>query len=629
MLASMRKLSKTWLFKGLMALLVISFGIWGIGDMFKGNPGLREVATVGKDKITVQMLQFEFQKMLPEARKQYGGELTAEDAVKLGLMEQALQIMIDRSALDQETADQGLVVSNEVILKRLAALPQFRDKDGKFNGPLFQQALGKAGLNEKTFFEMERRELARQLLLNAFGETQAPNTMIDNMYRARGAKRILEIVSIRNDAMQGFKQPDVEVMKAYYEEHKDAFVAPELRGFTIAAFSVPSLEKEVTVSDEEIRKSYAAQEASLTVPETRDLVQIVVQEQAKAEEIAAKAAEAKDLSKAAKAAGLTPITMSKIDDKAILPELYTNVFALEEGGVTGAMKSSLGYHVVQVKKIYPAGKPSFEAVKDELREGLRQQKLSERVSQTIKDWDDSIAAGTPLEEIADTLKLRLTRVAAADQFGHDPNGKKVDATPMGEKLIPLAFEQNQGDVGQIIDDGKDTYYVVRTDSVTPSQARPFDEVKNAVKAKIIEAEQAVLSAKLGAEIAEAMRKGKAATSFASRAGVEVRLSKPMSLLGDRDKSLSAAAVHQAFKMKSGDVTDMADEGVHLVLRMADIVPVDPARPEGSRLRVVDDLKRNVPYDIVGLFSSYTKQTHPVSINAKLLETLKTQGQGDK
>ena len=65
MLTSMRKLSKTWVFKGLMGLLVVSFGIWGIGDMFKGNQAQREVARVGGEKITVQALQLEFQKKSP------------------------------------------------------------------------------------------------------------------------------------------------------------------------------------------------------------------------------------------------------------------------------------------------------------------------------------------------------------------------------------------------------------------------------------------------------------------------------------------------------------------------------------------------------------------------------------
>lgn len=630
MLATMRKLSKTWVFKGLMTLLVVSFSIWGIGDMFRGHPEKREVARVGGEKIIVQSLQIEFQKLLSDTRRKYGAtDLSPEQAKKMGMMEQALQMMIDRMAMDMETNDQGIYISDEMILKRLGEMEQFRNKDGSFNGALFQQALMRAGLTEKSFMDLERREMSRQMLLNAFSQVEPSKVMIDNIYKARGAKRILEVVSIKNSAMRDVKMPTDDEQKAYYEANTESFIAPEIRGLTVAAMSVPAVEKDIAVSDEDLRKAYDAQKDTLVIPETRDLIQIVVQDQAKADAVAAKAKEMGDLSKAAKAEGLTPIAMNKIDEKTVLPELYATLFGMGEGEISGALKSSLGFHVVEVKKIHEAGKPTFDAVKDELRNSLKAEKVSERVTQILKDWDDAVAAGTPLEEIADTLKLRLTRVAAIDQTGHTPDGKKVDTIPLPEKLIPDAFAQSQGDVSQIIDDGKDNYYVVRTDVVTPSQVRAFADVKDQVKKTMVSLRQAQETAKIGTEIANALRSGQKATSFASRPGVEIRLSKALSLLGDVDKSLPAKAVDQAFKMRRGEVADMADEDSHLVLRLADVVPVDPKRPEQSRVRVVDDLKKGVPYDVVGLFSAYTKQAHAVKINQSVLDALKMQGDETK
>jgi len=50
MLRGIHKASSTWLGKALMAVvmgfLVISFAIWGIGDIFRGF-GLNAVATIG------------------------------------------------------------------------------------------------------------------------------------------------------------------------------------------------------------------------------------------------------------------------------------------------------------------------------------------------------------------------------------------------------------------------------------------------------------------------------------------------------------------------------------------------------------------------------------------------------
>ena len=60
MLQTMRNLTQSWVFKGLMLILVISFGIWGIGDIFRGNPMQRIVAKSGKISVTVESLRNNF-----------------------------------------------------------------------------------------------------------------------------------------------------------------------------------------------------------------------------------------------------------------------------------------------------------------------------------------------------------------------------------------------------------------------------------------------------------------------------------------------------------------------------------------------------------------------------------------
>ncbi|HEY0723262.1 MAG TPA: SurA N-terminal domain-containing protein, partial [Pyrinomonadaceae bacterium] len=60
MLRGLHKASSTWLGKAVMAVimgfLVISFAIWGIGDIFRGF-GRNAVATIGDNEISIEQFR--------------------------------------------------------------------------------------------------------------------------------------------------------------------------------------------------------------------------------------------------------------------------------------------------------------------------------------------------------------------------------------------------------------------------------------------------------------------------------------------------------------------------------------------------------------------------------------------
>lgn len=626
MLTSIRNLSKSWFTKGFLLLLAFSFAIWGIGDMFRSNPSAREVAKIGDQVITVQDLEFQFQKSLPDARRRFGPDLTAAQARQMGVMDQTLNLMVEQSAFDQEVARLGVEVGKEVVLAKLSAVPQFRDKDGKFRADLFKQVLRKNGLTEQFFLQSEKKDIARRLLLTAVSSgTTVPKTMVDNIYQARGAKRILEIVSLRNDSVKNLPKPDDKILRDFYDNNKITFVAPEYRGITIARLSSTETVKDVIVTHEDVRTAYDSNASAYTLPQRRDLIQVVLQDEKKAKKLAAKAKAKKSLSKAAKAVGLTPIKMKKIDDKTVLPALYTTVFGLEVKDISKPVKTSLGWHVIQLTKIYQGGQQPFKTVKETIRRAIQEERVGDLLARNVNQLDDMIAGGTPLEDIADTLKLRLTRYPALTAKGEVSNGKEAPKIPTKQEVLQAAFSQESGQTSQVIEDELGNYLVVRTDVVEPSHTRAFEDVKGKVKKAWLQKTMAEKAKKEAEHIADEMRKGKKATSYASLPGVNVRLSKPISLLGDMDKDLIPTAVKHVFIMKKGDVITLPGPARQYIIRLADIAQVDPKKPEPSRLKVVDDLKRILPLELIAHYSKYVKEIFPVKIDSELLKSLRDRG----
>ncbi len=93
MLRGMRKASSSWLGKIVMAVvvgfLIIAFGVWGIGDIFRGF-GVFTVAKVGKTEISIEQFRVRYNEQLQQFGRQVGRPITPDQAQAFGLEQQLL-----------------------------------------------------------------------------------------------------------------------------------------------------------------------------------------------------------------------------------------------------------------------------------------------------------------------------------------------------------------------------------------------------------------------------------------------------------------------------------------------------------------------------------------------------------
>src|SRR3954469_8128060 len=103
MLDVFRRAAKGWTAKILMGLLVVSFGIWGIADVFRGFT-TGELARVGSRKISVDEAQNLYRERLRFYSQQTGKAITPEEARRLGIDRLVLSELLRDAALDEEAA---------------------------------------------------------------------------------------------------------------------------------------------------------------------------------------------------------------------------------------------------------------------------------------------------------------------------------------------------------------------------------------------------------------------------------------------------------------------------------------------------------------------------------------------
>ena len=108
MLTAMHEASKNWLGKivlgFLFALLILSFAVWGIGDIFRGF-GSGTVAKAGDIEIPTEEYRAEYQTLLQNYQRNAKRVITNDQARALGIDKLVLNRMISEGLIEAE--DQG------------------------------------------------------------------------------------------------------------------------------------------------------------------------------------------------------------------------------------------------------------------------------------------------------------------------------------------------------------------------------------------------------------------------------------------------------------------------------------------------------------------------------------------
>ena len=204
MLRGIHKASANWIGRTVMGvvlgLIAISFGIWGIGDIFRGF-GTSTVAKVGGTEIRVDTFRQLYQDRLQQLGRQLDRPILPDQARALGLDRQLLGEVIAETALDERARALRLNVSDAEIARQITDDPSFKGITGQFDRARFEQVLRNIGYTEARFLAEQRRIALRQQLLGTVsGEAPVPKTALEAFNRFQNEERTHRICHARPGA---------------------------------------------------------------------------------------------------------------------------------------------------------------------------------------------------------------------------------------------------------------------------------------------------------------------------------------------------------------------------------------------------------------------------------------------
>jgi peptidyl-prolyl cis-trans isomerase D len=601
--------------------LIISFGIWGIGDIFRGF-GVSTVAKVGRTEISIDQFRNRYNEQLQQLSRRAGRPITPDQARAFGFEQQVLSQIVTDLALDERARQLRLGMSNEEIAKQITINPAFKGSNGQFDQGAFLQRIRELGYTEPRFVAELRQEALRRQLVEAIGSGLTPpkaTAQLIDSYRSE--ERSIDYVQFDGSKVGEVAAPTPEQLKEYFEAHKFAFRAPEFRKIQLLTVSQADIAGTIEISEDDAKRAYQDRLKTFGTPERRHVIQISfpkADDAKSASERIAGGLSFDDLAKepeiADRVVDLGTVTKADIID----PTVANAAFGLAGGAVSGPVTGRFGTVILHVAKIEPGTTKTFADVEADLKRDLASEKAKSAVNGVRDKIEEELGGGARIEEIAQKLNLKLRTIEAVDRSGRDPDGQPVADLPAGVDVINSAFSTeigNENDALQLPAGGYVWYDVVE---IKPSRERPLDEVKDKVEARYRDDE---ITRRLDAKAADLLGKVKSGTSLADVAAAEgLKVESKTGVRRQGGAALPPRVVTEAFRLAKDQAGSAEGQSAteRVIFRVTDIkVPAFDASAF-TTTQMIEQLKGAYNEDLLSQYVTRLENDIGTSIDQKAL-----------
>ncbi len=618
MLEALRKGAGSLVAKIFIFLLVASFAVWGVADIFRTRPGT-SVAEVGGTEVSVEAFRQALRQEIQSLSQRTGTYLTMDQARQMGLDSRVLGRLMAEAALSDEAARRNLRVPDEVVADSVRKEQAFQGADGNFDRNRFQQYLRSTGYSEGAFVAEQRQRLLRRAIAQAVGgEPASPTTLAAAFDRYINETRSADYVMVTPDQVKDVAQPSEDDLKKYYDEHKAEFTAPEYRTVGLLTATPSQIAQSIDVSQADLEQAYNARKSEFTKPEKRTIEQISFNSMEDAQAAYKKIQDGESFEDAAKARGMSQSdielgTMTK--DEVVDPTVADAAFSLKQGEVSEPVKGQFAPVILRVTNVQPGSEPSLQDVAPQLREGIATERARNDILDIYDKVEDDRASGMTLQEIAKKRGLNFEQVTL-DQAGQSKDGEKV-ALPQANELLSGIFESDVGIETDALQTDDEGYVWYAVNDISPSRQLSLEEAHDAVaQAWSRDQMDERVRARTDELVAE-LKKGKSLQDVAGEIGSPVLSVGPVKRTQDTGE-FGQAALGLMFTTKSGEIADTtaADPASRVIFRVTNVsVPEFKPNPDGP---VQQQLQSSITNDLLDQYLKGLEDDLGSSVNQQVL-----------
>ncbi|MDX1737509.1 MAG: SurA N-terminal domain-containing protein [Alphaproteobacteria bacterium] len=621
MLKQLRNQGASIVVKVLMGVLVLSFATWGLADMFNPNSSGQAVATAGDTEVTQPEFINAYRNQQAQLRARgFSEELLANINVSALVVDQ----LVSRAVYDEEARQLDIIATPEIISRTILETDEFKGVDGKFDRTKYEFTLSSQGLNPAYYENMVAREVASNILIDSVtAGVSVSKAQAEELFKFQRETRDISYTVVPVDDAAEVATPTDTDLKAFYEENKESFRAPDFRKISYIYVDPDKIAEGIEIEPTQILESYEQRLDQFSTPEQRQIQQMLFNDEASALAAIEAIESGKDfVSVANELAGQTEddinlgtMTRSEMPDE----KLAAAAWSLNKGGVSQPVEGLFGWYVLTVADIIEGSvKPLADVEADLVKELAREKAVSEAYDLSTK-LDDAIAGGATLEEAADQNGLELKVISAMDQNGSDADGNFLTDIPDPAKFIQFAFTTEEGLDSLMQDDGADGFYILRVDGVMPSHIKALDDVRDEAIALWDLKQREKAAEQIANEILAKLNNG---TSLKEISDIVISSSADVGRpnLAARHEVIPADLMTELFKVSEGEAK-VGFAGNAYIVAQIDEINIPSTSESAEIAEITGATLSGITNDLMQQYNMALREKHDVTINQGLISRL--------
>ncbi|HPR63249.1 MAG TPA: SurA N-terminal domain-containing protein [Thermoanaerobaculia bacterium] len=486
----------------ILAFIVLIFASWGSGGRLGGSELSGDVVLqVGSTSVTAQEFYKIYQRQVDLYRQIYRDNFNPEMLRSMNVAGQVINQIVEREILANQAVKAGIQISNDDVFEEIMTIPAFKDEQDQFVGKDRYVRILQANRMEASTFEADLR---KDLLVQKYRQLLKDSLVIPEMdireeYMKQSVSSTVNYLFVQDSIFESQVTVTEEDLTVYYESHRDEFDRPERRKITYLLADLVKIKPTIPVDDAAITTYYETHQDEFRQEEQVEARHILIKTDSRSEEEAlARAQKVKkdidggmDFAEAAKKYSEDPSNaqtggnLGFFGRGRMVPPFEEAAFSLPVGTVSDPVKTSFGYHIIEVMSHKNEGVRPLAEVEFMIRDRLSRDRAEEAARLKAQDIYASLAGKETLTDdelrsIADSDPVLTFNTT--DFFA---DGDTVPGIGKNDEFMSAVFsaEMTVGKITAPIKIGRG-YAICRLASVEAAGVPPLENIKDQVTASV-------------------------------------------------------------------------------------------------------------------------------------------------